>query len=116
MTTPAFVPARIECVRGIPAVEITGRLDSDHHLQFDAQGVPFSAGEYAGIQLDLSGVTCASGAGLVSIMRLVRGTAMCRGRKKAVPARILELIEISGSRAMIDIYQDREPALSGISS
>ena len=118
MTTPEVEPVRIECVPGIPVMEITGRLDSANSPLFDAQAAPFLSGEYTRVLLDFSGMTYISSAGLGSIMRIVRGTA-ARGRRTgifAVPAHILELIEISGFRAMIDIYQDRESALSGSSS
>jgi len=69
------------------------------------------------VLLDFSGMTYISSAGLSSILRIVRGTAVRGGRTGvfAVPAHILEVIEISGFRAMIDIYQDRESALSGSS-
>jgi anti-anti-sigma factor len=99
-------------------MEITGRLDSANSSLFDAQAAPFLAGEYTRILLDFSGLTYISSAGLGSIMRIVKGTAAGGGRTGifAVPAHILELIEISGFRAMIDIYQDRESALSGCSS
>ena len=37
MNTPAFEPARIECVRGIPVILIAGRLDTTSAPLFDAQ-------------------------------------------------------------------------------
>jgi anti-anti-sigma factor len=119
MTTPAFVPSRTECVRGIPVMEITGRLDSASSSLFDAQAAPFLAAERSRILFDLSSMTYIRCAGLGPIMRIVRETASSGGRRMgifAVPAHILELNEFSGFRSLIDIYQDRESALSGSSS
>ena|ERR1700692_4653860 len=115
MNTPAFVPARIECVRGIPVMAITGRLDTTNSQHFDAQAAPFLAEAHSRILLDFSGLTYVSSAGLCSIMRIARSTAVHGGRAGifAVPAHILELIQISGFQPLLDVYPDLETALNG---
>lgn len=114
----ASVPAHIECVRGIPIMVVTGRLDATNALQFDAQAAPFLAEARIRVLLDLSGLTYLSSAGLRSIIRIIKHTAACSGRTGifAVPAHILELIEISGVQPLLDVYPDRETAVNGTSA
>jgi anti-anti-sigma factor len=118
MSIPVFVPARIECIRGIPVMSITGRLDSTNAPLFDSQADPVLAEAGSRILLDFSGLTYISSAGLGSIMRIAKWTAGRGGRTGifSVPAHILELIAISGFQPMLDIYPDRETALNGSSS
>jgi anti-anti-sigma factor len=118
MNTRAFEPAHIECVRGIPVIAITGRLDTISAPLFDAQAAPLLAEARGQILLDFSGLTYVSSAGLGSIMHIAKCTAASGGRTGicAVPAHLLELIEISGFQPMLDIYPDRETALNGSSA
>jgi anti-sigma B factor antagonist len=107
--------AQVECVRGIPVIVITGRLDTTNAPLFDAQATPLLAEACSRILLDFSGLTYISSAGLRSIIRIIKHTAVSGGRTGifAVPAHILELIEISGFKPLLDIYPDRETALNG---
>jgi anti-anti-sigma factor len=117
--TPAgSVHAQIEIVRSIPILAITGRLDTISAPLFDAQAAPVLAQTCSRILLDFSGVTYISSAGLRSIIRIIKHTAACGGRTGifSVPAHIVELIEISGFQALLDIYPDRETALNGSST
>lgn len=118
MNTPAFDPARIECVRGIPVLAISGRLDTATAPLLDAQAIPMLAEARGAILLDFSGLTYISSAGLGSIMRLAKSATDSGVRTGifAIPAHILELIEISGIQPMLDIYPDRETALNGSSA
>lgn len=117
MTNPSTgpLPAQIECVRGIPVMVMMGRLDTTNAPLFDAQAASFLADACSRVLLDFSGLTYISSAGLRSIIRIIKHTAVCGGRTGifAVPAHILELIEISGFQPLIDIYPDRETALNG---
>jgi anti-anti-sigma factor len=105
MNIPAFVPARIECERGIPVVAITGRPASTNAPLFDGQADPAQAEVRSRILQDFSGLTYISSAGLGSIIRIAKCTAVrdgCTGIF-AVPAHILELIAISGFQPILEI-------------
>jgi anti-anti-sigma factor len=117
-TSTGPLPAQIECVRGIPVMVMMGRLDTTNAPLFDAQAASFLAEARRRVLLDLSGLTYISSAGLRSIIRIIKHTAVCGGRTGifAVPAHILELIEISGFQPLIDIYPDHETALNGTSA
>jgi anti-anti-sigma factor len=95
-----------------------GRLDTTSAPLFDAQAAPFLAEARGRVLLDFSGLTYVSSAGLRSILRIIKHTAACGGRPGifAIPAHILELIEISGFKPLLDIYPDRETALNGSSA
>ena len=112
------VPAQIECVRGIPVIVITGRLDATNAPSFDAQAAPLLAEAQSRILLDLSGLKYISSAGLRSIIQIIKHTSVSGGRTGifSVPAPILEIIEISGFQRLLDIYPDRETALNGSSA
>lgn len=116
--SPASAPARIECIQGIPILVVTGRLDATNAHLFDAQAVPFLAKVRGRVLLDLSGLTYISSAGLRSFILIIKHTAACSGRTAifAVPAHILELIEISGVQPLLDIYPDLEAAVNGSSA
>ena len=111
------VPAQIECVRGVPIIVITGRLDATSAPSFDAQAAPLLAEAQSRILLDLSGLKYISSAGLRSIIQIIKHTSVSGGRTGifSVPAPILEIIEISGFQCLLDIYPDRETALNGTS-
>jgi anti-anti-sigma factor len=111
------VPAQIECVRGVPIIVITGRLDATNAPSFDAQAGPLLAEAQSRILLDLSGLKYISSAGLRSIIQIIKHTSVSGGRTGifSVPAPILEIIEISGVQRLLDIYPDRETALNGTS-
>lgn len=115
MTNTSTGPAQIEWVRGIPVMVMMGRLDTTSAPLFDAQAAPFLAEARGRVLLDFSGLTYVSSAGLRSILRIIKHTAACGGRPGifAIPAHILELIEISGFKPLLDIYPDRETALNG---
>lgn len=117
-TSPGSVIAQVECVRGIPVMVIAGRLDTISAPFFDAQAAPLLAEVRSRILLDFSALTYISSAGLRSIIRIIKHTAACGTRTGifAVPAHILELIEISGFQPLLDIYPDRETALNGSSA
>jgi anti-anti-sigma factor len=110
--------AQVECVRGISVMVIMGRLDTTSAPLFDAQATPLLAEARGRILLDFSGLTYISSAGLRSIIRIIKHTSVSGGRTGifAVPAHILELIEISGFQTLLDIYPDRETALNGSSA
>ena len=111
----ASVPARLECVQGVPVVVISGRLDANNAAQFDELTAPLLAETHERVLLDMGGLHYISSAGLRSIIRIIKHTAVSGGRTGvfAVPVHILELIEISGFETLIDIYPDRESALIG---
>jgi anti-anti-sigma factor len=113
--SPGSQPAQVESVRGIPVIAITGRLDTTNAPLFDAQAAPLLAQARSRILLDFSGLTYISSAGLRSIIQIIKHTAVCGGRTGifAVPAHILEIIEIAGFQNLLDIYPDRETALNG---
>lgn len=117
-TSPSPGPAHIVSLQGIPVVAITGRLDTDSTPAFDAQIASLLEEKHARILLDLSGTTFVSSCGLRSIVLIVKHTNRCKGRTGlfAVPAHILEALEISGIQCLLDIYPDRETALHGSSA
>ena len=114
-TASGSVFAQVEHVRGIPIIVITGRLDTTNAPLFDEHVAPLLAEACTRILLDFSCLTYISSAGLRSIIRIIKHTAVCGGRTGifAIPAHILELIEISGFQPLLDIYPDRETALIG---
>lgn len=112
-TPPASGPARVTCVQGIPVIAICGRLDTTNSGMFDAQTASVFKDRTARVLLDMSATTYVSSAGLRSILKIIKHTAGSGGRVGmfAMPAPILEIIEISGFQALLDIYPDQESAL-----
>jgi anti-anti-sigma factor len=110
---PASAPARVSLVQGIPVVEIIGRLDVLSAPLFDEQAASLFAGQCERVLLDCSALTYISSAGLRSILKLIKLCSAGRGRVGmfAVAPNILEIIEISGFQALLDIYPERETAL-----
>lgn len=106
---------KIEHLQGVPVVSISGRLDTNSAPIFDAELVPSLLLVRAPILLDLTAVTFISSAGLRSILSLIKHTSAHRGRLGlfSVPNHVLEVIEISGLRPLINIYPDRATALQG---
>jgi len=70
---------------------------------------------YSRILVDLSAVTYISSAGLRSILRLIKHTAVHGGRTGIFggAAQVMEVFEISGFGPLLDVYPDRENALNG---
>jgi anti-sigma B factor antagonist len=95
-------------------IAISGRLDTNTAPEFDAQVTPLLAQPNPNIVVDLSGVTYISSAGLRSILQLVKHTAAHGGRVGlfGAPSHILEVIEISGFPALLDLYPNRESAIA----
>jgi anti-anti-sigma factor len=112
-TSSASGPAHVTCVQGIPVVAICGRLDTANSAMFDAQTASVLADRCARILLDMSATTYVSSAGLRSILKIIKHTARSGGRAGmfSVPGPILEIIEISGFQALLDMYPDQETAL-----
>ncbi len=106
-------PAHVTCVEGIPVIAVCGRLDTVNSAAFDAQTASVFADRCARVLLDMSAATYLSSAGLRSILKIIKQVAGCGGRVGmfSVPTTILEIIEISGFQALLDIYPDRETAL-----
>ena len=106
-------PAHVTCVEGIPIIAVCGRLDTTTSAVFDARTASVFADRCARVLLDMSGATYLSSAGLRSILKIIKHAAGCGGRVGmfAVPAPILEIIEISGFQALVDMYPDRDTAL-----
>ncbi len=105
--------ANIEHLQGVPVVTISGRLDTNTAPLFDAQVTPILAKTAQPILLDLTDVTFISSAGLRSILQLIKHTSAYGGRLGlvAVPAHIMEVLEISGFPSLLNIYLDRASAL-----
>ena len=84
---------------------------------FDAQLAPSLAAPRPRILVDLAGVTYISSAGLRSMLQLVKYTSAHGGRVGifGAPPQIMEVIEISGFPGLMDVYPDKEAALSGLS-
>jgi anti-sigma B factor antagonist len=104
----------IEYVQDLPIVVISGRLDTVTAPAFDAHVGPFLATARPRMLLDLTQVTYVSSAGLRSVLRLIKHATAQGGRLAVFGAQpsILEVIEISGFPALIDLYPDRESALN----
>jgi len=112
-TSSASAPAHVTCVEGIPVIAVCGRLDTISSVVFDAQTAPVFADRCTRVLLDMSASTYLSSAGLRSILKIIKQTASCGGRVGmfSIPAPILEIIQISGFQALMDIYPDQETAL-----
>ena len=112
-TSTVSGPARVTCVQGIPVIAICGRLDTTNSAMFDTQAVSVLKDRCARVLLDMSATTYVSSAGLRSILKIIKHTAACGGRTGffSVSPPILEIIEISGFQALVDIYPDQETAL-----
>jgi anti-anti-sigma factor len=110
----ASPPARIESVQNIPVVVMPGRLDTGSMPAFDAQMAPLLTEPHRRILLDMGAVTFISSLGLRSLLKLIKHAAASGGRAAlfAVPAPILEVIEMTGFSSLVDLYPDRASALS----
>ena len=110
-----IMKAAIEYVGIVPIINLSGRLDTITAPALDAELVSFLVEPRPRILLDLAGVTYISSAGLRSILYLVKHTSANGGRLGVFAAapHIMELIEISGFPSLLDLYPDREGALSG---
>jgi len=106
-------PAHLTCVQGIPVVEVSGRLDTISAPVFDSQTASLFADQCGRVLLDLSAVTYISSAGLRSILKIIKRSAACGGRVGmfSIPPFVLEILEISGLQALVDMYPERETAL-----
>jgi len=106
--------ATIEQLSNTLIVAISGRLDTATAPAFDAQLAPLLAQPRPHILLDLSAVTYISSAGLRSVLQLVKHATAHGGRLGlfAAPPQIMEVIEISGFPALLDVYDTREDALA----
>jgi anti-anti-sigma factor len=95
-------------------ITISGRLDTNTAPEFDAKVAPLLAQPNPRIVIDLSAVSYISSAGLRSILQLVKHTAAHGGRVGlyGAPSHIVEVIEISGFPALLDLYPDRESAIA----
>jgi anti-anti-sigma factor len=103
-----------ETIDGILLITIAGRLDTNTASSFDAQLAPVLAQSQSNVLVDLGDVNYVSSAGLRSILQLVKHTAAHGGRVGlfGTQPHILEVIEMSGFPALLDLYPDRESALS----
>lgn len=108
----------IEHIGTLPVVAVSGRMDTSTAPVFDAQMAPLLAEPRTRILLDLQGLTYISSAGLRSVLQLVKHTAAHQGRVGlfGAPLAIMEVVEISGFPALLDIYVDRASALSSPTS
>lgn len=113
--SPGALPVRVESIQNIPVVTVTGRLDSESMPAFDAQMAPLLAQPHGRILMDLGAVTFISSLGLRSLLRIIKHAAASGGRAAlfAVPAPILEVIEMTGFSSLVDLYPDRASALTG---
>lgn len=106
--------ATIEHLDPVMVVVISGRLDTATAPAFDAQMAPLLKEPRPHILLDLTAVQYISSAGLRSVLQLVKHAAAHGGRVGIFGAspQISEVIEISGFPALMDVYPDRESAVS----
>lgn len=104
----------VEHIDGRLIVTVIGRLDTVSAPSFDLQLAPLLARPRPHILVDLSGVSYISSAGLRSILQLVKHSASHGGRVGLFGAQpqIVEVIDISGFPSLLDLYPDRETALS----
>lgn len=114
-TSPTPPPAQIEYVREIPIIVVAGRLDTSKTKAFDDQVASLLTQPNPRILLDLHSLTFLGSLGLRSIFKLIKHAAVSSGRAAAfsVPPMVLEVLDIAGFTRLLDIYPDRETALSG---
>jgi anti-anti-sigma factor len=100
--SPEASAAHIACVQGIPVVTILGRLDANTAPVFNSQTGSLHNEPWVRILLHLSAGTYLSGAGLHSMIKVIKHTASCEGRigLLAVAEEIMELIDICSGRDM----------------
>jgi anti-anti-sigma factor len=112
-TSSVSAPAHVTCVDGIPVIAVSGRLDTVSSTVFDTQTASVFADRCTRVLLDMSASTYLSSAGLRSILKIIKNAAACGGRVGmfSVPPPILEILQISGFQALMDIYPDRDTAL-----
>lgn len=110
----ASLPAHIERVQNIPVITMAGRLDTQSTTAFDAQVAPLLAEPHRRILMDLAAVTFISSLGLRSLLKVIKHAAASGGRAAlcAVPAPILEVIEMTGFSTLVDLYPDRATAVA----
>ncbi len=106
--------AEIQFAGSLPVVVPPSRLDTVSAPQFDADVASLLSQPHKRILLDMSGVTYISSAGLRSVLQLVKHTGRSGGRLAlaGVTPQIQEILEISGFNPLMDIYPDRESALT----
>jgi anti-anti-sigma factor len=95
-------------------VTVVGRLDTATAPAFDAQIAALLEEKHKRVLLDVSRLVYLSSLGLRSILKIIKSTAQNGGRTGifSVPPQVMELIEISGFQSLLDIYPDRESALT----
>ncbi len=110
----SIMEVTIEHIGTLPVVVVSGRMDTSTAPAFDAQVAPMLAEPRKNILVDMGGVTYMSSAGLRSLLQLVKHTAVQAGRVGlfGAPPSIMEVVEISGFPALLDVYADRATALS----
>jgi anti-anti-sigma factor len=110
--------ASIEHLDPLLLIAVTGRLDTISAPEFDRKIAPALAGRHADILVDMAGVSYLSSAGLRSILHLVKHAADQGGRVGlySVPVQIMEVLQISGFPARLDVYPDRSSALKSKAS
>jgi len=93
-------------------------LDTASAPAFDTQVEELLARPHPHILFDLAAVSYISSAGLRSISQLLKHATDRGGRLGlvATPPNIMEVINISGIRSLLDIYPDRASALSQLAS
>jgi anti-anti-sigma factor len=111
----ASQPVGIERIQDIAVITMAGRLDAQSMPAFDAQVSPLLAEPHRRILMDLGAVTFISSLGLRSLLKVIKHAAASGGRAAlfAVPAPILEVIEMTGFSTLVDLYPDRGSALAG---
>ncbi len=103
-----------EHITGLLLLTAVGRLDTGTAPFFDAQVAPLLASPQPQIVIDLAGVDYISSAGLRSILQLVKHAGAHGGRVGlfGLQPHVLEVMEISGFPSLLDLYPDREIAVS----
>ena len=115
---PASFSAQVENVQGIPIVVMTGRLEASNIGLFDSQTAPLFAQKHPRILMDMQSLEFVASMGLRSILKVIKHATASGGRAAAcsVPPMVLEVLEMTAFTRLMDIYPDRDTALSAIAS
>lgn len=97
---------------------MAGRLDASNIGLFDNLVAPLLTQPHARILMDMQALTFVASMGLRSILKIVKHAAASGGRAGAfaVPAMVLEVLEMTAFTRLMDVYPDRESALKASGS
>lgn len=110
--TESLVDIKVEDLKRVELVTVTGRIDSSNAAQFDAVLKEVSERKH-NVVLDMSGVDYISSAGLRAIVALLRESKKKKGDVRlANPSpRVVEVLSLAGLDSLFQVYDSPTSAV-----